>query len=392
MRESTRGRVLSALLRSRPASRKQLAEATDISAATVSRTIDQLIVDGFVVEGSALVEERRGRRQVLLDVVADKSFALGIDMGASRTRCVLVDLTASPVSSIDLPNPVHLTSSELAVWIGSLARHTSGAEWPHVGAVALGLPGAVSREHGTVSNAPNLPQIETPGFFNACAKELGRPVVFDNDANYALLGEQHFGAASGLANAAMVTLGAGLGVGLSVDGRIVQGTRGLVGEFGQLPVGPGGARLETLVTGPGILRRAEEAGLDLQEPADLFRHSVSPMAGALRMDFDRALVVALAAVSVACDPDVIVIGGGIAKSLRGSLDFYQQELTSTLHMAPSLVATALGDFAGAAGAAVGALHLIYADFEVSDRDMVGLPAAGTLTADSVVAVALPADP
>ncbi|WP_062077466.1 ROK family transcriptional regulator [Demequina globuliformis] len=385
MRENTRGTVLAALLRSRPASRKQLAEATGISAATVSRTVDNLIAEGLVHEGPAIVEERRGRRQVLLDIATDDRVVVGLDLGASRTRCVVADMTASPLATMDVATPTDLTAPELAHWVADLARTATAHRWPHVRAVAIGLPGAVGHDR-TISNAPNLPQVEHPGFVTACEEALGRPLAIDNDANAALLGEQRFGAAAGLASAAMVTLGAGLGVGLAVNGRILQGRRGLVGEFGQLPTGPHGARLETMVTGPAIVERAAEFGLELDGPAALFSLHGNAAADRVRARFDQALLMALASVSVACDPDVIVIGGGIAKSLRDALPTYQRRLRETLHVAPHLAYTVLGDFAGASGAVVAALHLAYADLGVEPASLAHLPAAGTLTASSLAAV------
>lgn len=384
MRETTRGRVLAALLRHRPASRKQIARRTDVSAATVSRTVDQLIAEGLVVEVEELVEDRRGRRQVLLDVVPTTGLVLGVDLGASRTRCILADPTARPVASVDLPTPTALSPDDLAAWLGGVTTRLAAGHGP-LRAAALGLPGAVAQDERTVSNAPNLPQVAAPGFLEACERSLGVPLTCDNDANYALLGEQHFGAAIGQGNAAMVTLGAGLGVGLAVDGRLVRGRRGLVGELGQLPVGPAGTRLETLVTGPWIVRRAGEAGVRLGEPAELFTRAGDPAVAELRAAFDHALLVVLASVTVACDPDSIVLGGGIAKSLRTELTHYAEALRGTLNVAPQLSYTVLGDFAGAAGATVAALHTLYGQLGV--EDLAGLPAAGELTAQTVAAVA-----
>ena len=106
--------------------------------------------------------------------------------------------------------------------------------------IALGLPGAVGEAGDQVSNAPNLPQIEDPAFLAGLRAALPAPIVIDNDANYALLGEQRFGAASAAPTAAMITLGAGLGSALAIGGRLLRGKHGLVGEFGQLPVGPFG--------------------------------------------------------------------------------------------------------------------------------------------------------
>ena len=79
----------------------------------------------------------------------------------------------------------------------------------------------------------------------------------------------------------MLTLGAGVGAGLAVEGRLLWGARGLVGEFGQLPVGPMGSRLEQMVTGPGIMQRAQEANAHLDDVIEYpscawFEHANGP--------------------------------------------------------------------------------------------------------------------
>lgn len=372
-RELNRKAVLTALMHARPASRKQIAEASGISAATVTRAVDQLITEGIVTETTEIIAETRGRRAVQLDVVADRSYVVGIDLGASNTRLIVADLLANPLIAIETPTPGDTTSLELASWLADTIRDAAGDVWDLVEHVSLGLPGAVSQRDRTVSNAPNLPQIEAGAFLRDVEEAIGRPVRFDNDANYALLGEQHFGAARSATNAAMLTIGSGLGAGLAIDGRILQGERGLIGEFGQLPVGPLGTRLEHLVTGGGILRRAAEAGIELSEPHELFAEDAGPALQALRAHFDQALLIVLTATTVSCDPQTIVLGGGIANSLASTLDRYQLALEQNLRVSPTLAPAELGDFSGSVGAVVAALHGVYEGLGVHEDTFVRLP-------------------
>ena len=238
------------LLRSRPASRKEVARRAGISAATVTRVVDQLIADGLVVEGAEIVVENRGRRARIVDLVADRAHVVGIDLGASTTRFVVTDLIGTPVTAAVVPTPGHHEARALASWLASeTAALTSGLPATPV-QIALGLPGAVGEAGDQVSTAPNLPQIEDPAFLAGLRAALPAPIVIDNDANYALLGEQRFGAASAAPTAAMITLGAGLGSALAIGGRLLRGKHGLVGEFGQLPVGPFGAPSSTRSPAP----------------------------------------------------------------------------------------------------------------------------------------------
>lgn len=382
-RAINRNAVLTALLGSRPASRKHIAELTGISAATVTRSVDQLLAEGIVTETIEIVSEARGRRAVELDIVADRAFVVGVDLGASNTRIIVADLLAHPVFATETPTPATLPEADLAEWIAATVHAAAADVWDRVEHVCLGLPGAVNQRDLSVSNAPNLPEVESPTFLASVERAMGRAMHFDNDANYALLGELHFGAARGAPNAAMLTIGFGLGAGLAIDGRILQGERGLIGEFGQLPIGPLGTRLEHLVTGGGILRRAAEAGLHLDAPAELFAADAGPGLQSLRAHFDQALLVVLTATTVSCDPQTIVLGGGIANSLTSSLDRYRTSLEQNLRVSPELATAQLGDFSGAVGSVVAALHTVYAGLGVEESTIVQLPNGDALVAQEV---------
>jgi glucokinase len=390
IRELNRSAVLTELMSLRPATRKQIAESTGISAATVTRAIDQLIADGIVCEVSEVVVEKRGRRAILLDLVAERSLVIGVDLGASSTRIIGSDLLANPVVAVELPTPSALGSAELALWLAQQAKSALGVRWGAVAAVSLGLPGAVDQVERSVSNAPNLKQVEDPAFLAVCELALGVPLLADNDANLALLGELRFGAARHTPYAAMLSLGAGLGVGIAIDGAILRGRHGLVGEFGQIPVGALGERLESFTTGPGLLARAAAAGVPLESPARLFgaRDGDGVVDGAtstaeLRADFDRALVTVLTAIAVSSEPETIVLGGGIAKSLVGDLGRYQERLEQTIRIAPTLTSAELGDFSGAAGGVVSALHAVYLTLGVEPSALSALPKTDLLTPSSI---------
>lgn len=385
IRELNRSAVLTELMSLRPATRKQIAESTGISAATVTRAIDQLIADGIVSEVSEVVVEKRGRRAILLDLVAERSLVIGVDLGASSTRIIGSDLLAKPLVAVELPTPSELGAAELALWLAQQAKTAMGARWSAVAAVSLGLPGAVDQVERSVSNAPNLKQVEDPAFLAVCELALGVPLLADNDANLALLGELRFGAARHTPYAAMLSLGAGLGVGIAIDGAILRGRHGLVGEFGQIPVGALGERLESFTTGPGLMARAAAAGVPLESPAGLFgagEEAATPTTE-LRADFDRALVTVLTAIAVSSEPETIVLGGGIAKSLVGDLGRYQERLEQTIRIAPTLTSAELGDFSGAAGGVVSALHAVYLTLGVEPAALSALPKTDLLTPTSI---------
>ncbi|WP_171013232.1 ROK family transcriptional regulator [Microbacterium sp. 2FI] len=384
IRTMNRTAVLTELARRRPSSRRDVAAETGISRATVSRVVEDLIAEGIVVEGDEIVVAGQGRRARELDLRAERAYAVGVDLGASNTRIIVADLVGRPVAAVELPTAADADVPALADWLGDLIVHTAGDHWPAVAAVTLGLPGAVAQETRVVSNAPNLRQVEDPAFLDALERSLERPLLVDNDTNLALLGERRFGEARETPSAAMVTLGAGLGAALSVGDTILQGRHGLIGEFGQLPVGPLGTRLELFLTGPGILRHAADAGVHLQSPAELFdpaRDAADP----LRAQFDNALLIVLTAIVVSSEPDVIVLGGGIARSIAGDLPRYEASLARSLRFAPRLALPALGDYSGAAGAIVAGLGAILADLGVRSVGAADVPGGAALDLASVTA-------
>ena len=371
-RLTAREDVLAGVLRAHSTTRQEVAASTGLSSATVSRAIDILIAEGVVRESSDIATGLRGRRAVRLEVVANRAHVAGIDLGASTTRIVIADLLARPVAVRRLPTRVDLGPKPLAEWLHEKIEETAGAALS-ISALRIGVPGAVAAEDRRVTNAPNLSQVEDPLFLSTLDTATNASVDIDNDANYALLGEQKFGAAQSSPTAGMLTVGTGLGAAISIDGRILRGRRGIIGEFGHLLVGPLGTRLENMVTGPMLSRRAAELGYPLGSPAELFQQHLPSQLSALVSEFDHALLVALTALIVSSDPAVVVLGGGIAKSLGPRLKNYEQELERNLHIEVPILLAALDDYSGAVGAVVAGLQKVYSDMGVTTAELPSLP-------------------
>jgi predicted NBD/HSP70 family sugar kinase len=369
---TARGLVLAELLASGPTTRVAVSRATGLSSATVTRCVESLLTDGLTEETSLLPASGRGRRAVQLEVNGNHCYAVGVDLGASSTRVVVVDLAGRVIHVHRVATARDLDPPSLGGWLATTIREQLGELEDAARAVAVGLPGAVDPATRTVSNAPHLTQIEQPGFVSAIERELELPVSIDNDANYALLGERYFGVARSTPNAVMFTLGLGLGAGVMIDGRLFRGTHGLVGEFGALPVGPLGTRLEHLVTGFGIMRRAAELGIELASPADLFRPANGALAD-LRRQFEHGLLVTITAAVVSADPEIVVLGGAIADSLAGSIESIRNQLRSNVRVAPAIELAVLGDLSGALGASVDAIHRIHTGLGVPSASLFRIP-------------------
>ena len=230
------------------------------------------------------------------------------------------------------------------------------------GVVGFGSPGVIHPASGIiVDRTPNVRL--TPDFpmRERLERLFDRRVVIDNDANCAALAEHEAGAAKGARVSITVTVGTGVGSGIVVGGRIVQGAFGGAGEIGHVPVGSEGPPCrcgvrgcaEPMASGAGLLARAREAGLDVESARDVFE-SRDPRAVAVIERMVDHLARILGSATQVLNPDVIVLGGGVAQAgeklfapLKAALERY----TLASHRERlRLVPAQLGEQAGVIGA------------------------------------------
>ena len=134
-----------------------------------------------------------------------------------------------------------------------------------VEAVGIGIPCLIDTERGMAVSSTHLPLLDIP-FRDLMAERLGLPVFVDNDANAAMLAEWRFGAAAGARDAALLTLGTGIGGGLVVGGALQRGSQGAGAELGHMVVQADGPRcngncpnrgcLEAMCSGTALARDA----------------------------------------------------------------------------------------------------------------------------------------
>lgn len=373
-RRANRSAVLARLLSAAaPATRAALVEATGLSPATVSRVTDGLIAEGLIAEGPAVASGQRGRNAVSLHVTGAMGSVCGVDIGGQNCRMVLSDLFGVQLARSQAATPVELGAADLADWLADRVTRLAAEAGSSLTAVALGLPGTVTEDGLQVSGAPNVPQIEGTVFARRVARALRVPVTLDNDANLALLGELRFGAGRGLSTVVMLTIGAGVGGGVALDGRLLRGRRGMVGEFGYLPAGPSGELAEELLSGPGLIRRARAMGVLVAGAGEIFAAGSPERLDPLREQFDRALLLMLAAASAAYEPQAIIIGGGLSPVIATHLRDTGRRLQELLPAAPELRLPELGDVSGALGAVAAACQSAYARLGMTEADAAALP-------------------
>ena len=247
---------------------------------------------------------------------------IGIDLGGTKIEVVVLDAAGGEVFRHRVPSPRGDYGATLAA-IGSLVELAEGRCGP-CSSIGMGIPGSLSPHTGLVRNA-NSTWLNGRALGVDLTRALGRPVAIANDANCFALSEATDGAAAGLGVVFCVILGTGVGGGIVVGGRLLNGVNGIAGEWGHNPL-PGpfaegelpgprcwcGRRgcIETWLSGPALA--ADSGGADGEAVAAAMRAG-EPRARAGFERYCARLARALAGVINLLDPDAIVLGGGLSK-------------------------------------------------------------------------------
>jgi len=237
---------------------------------------------------------------------------------------------------------------------------------PDVTRVGVGVPGPLNGDRTRVKFAPNIYGFTDVPLVEGLEDRLGERVVLENDAKAAALAEAHLGAARGAESSVYVTVSTGIGSGIVLGGRIWRGKHGIAGELGHVTVMPGGpvsgagldGALEAVASGTAIARDASYALNRDVSTAEAFALAEQghPAAGRVVRQALKMIGVALADLQKLLDPEVFVIGGGVAsvgdfffRNVQAAADEYAGGF------APVTIRRAqLGTEAGVIGAALAA--------------------------------------
>jgi glucokinase len=242
---------------------------------------------------------------------------IAIDLGGTKLAVALVN-SKGQISKLTTVG-VDMKSSLAPVnQIVEATRELTGAKGPRGKILGMGVavPGLVRRD-GTVW-APNLKGWKRMALALRLKRALGVPVIVESDRNAAVMGETWRGAARGTSDAIVLMLGTGIGAGIWSGGRLVRGAHELSGCAGWMVVNGGheievqhGGQLESMAAGPAIARAAGAA--NAQDVAKAARRG-DPSAIRAYLEAGRVLGYGVANLVSLFDPEIVVIGGGLAKA------------------------------------------------------------------------------
>jgi glucokinase len=294
------------------------------------------------------------------------SYSIGIDLGGTNIKAVAVSEGGEVLAQTNASTPAHdgaeAVASKVALELAALETEVGHL----ASAVGMAAPGMVARDGRSMASISG--HLEIIEGFDWTEFLSGRAPALLNDAHAALLGEVWRGAAAGARDAVLLTLGTGVGGALLTDGRVLRGRLGRAGHLGHMCLDVDAPRDSLGI--PGTLEEAIGNRTLPDRSAGRFDSTEELVAAYLAGNEEAARVWLRSVFHLACavtniinafDPEVIIVGGGVARAGRALFEPLGHYLDG-MEWRPGgqrvrIVPAALGDIAGALGAARYAMGL-----------------------------------
>lgn len=310
-----------------------------------------------LIEEDWVNEERReeknasgGRRPLALFFNESSKYLFGIDIGGTNVEVALVSLSGEVVEKITFSTQQYLGVQLIEKLVNSihvLVKKQNLSDRKILG-VGIGVPGITDFEKGIVIDAPTLGWRHYP-LRQILKEKLSCPIYIDNDVNVSVMGEKWQGAAKNKRNISKVMLGTGIGCGMILEGELYRGASYAAGEVGYMVTDQsaittgyssmfeGYGFLDNHVGGPAIASRMNKhlSGESEMSAKQVFERASEqhPQAEKIVQDVIEHLSFALLNIIAIVNPECIVIGGGIAKSLPPYLPMIQATLKKHIPIA-----------------------------------------------------------
>ncbi len=382
--ETVRRANLSAIVRGLhehgPLSRSDLASETGLTRSAIRGLVGQLVDSGLASEDRAVRLGTPGRPSLLVRLDAGATTALALDIAVDSLAAAIVGIGGVVLDQARIDRPRgHSSVNDVADDLARLAAGLgdTGFAAPTLVGIGVAVAGVVRRSDGLVALAPNLGWTDVPlGTRLSAALGAAVPIAVGNEADLGVLAEHRRGAAIGEDDVLYVSGEVGVGGGLIVGGKPLDGAAGYGGEIGHMPVNPSGSSCrcgsigcwetevgeEALLARCGRPRDAGRAGVDgILGDAEA---GVEPVLAALD-DVGHWLGVGLAGLVNILNPRLIVLGGQFSRIFPYVREALEAELGRRALRAPRalvrVVPASLGVDAPLLGAAELAFEPILAD-------------------------------
>ncbi len=351
-----------------PCTRPELARAGALDAKTVTNLMNILLKQRMVVSGG-LAGSSGGRPAERIALNPDGAYAVGVDLGATRLRTALVDLTggvrALADNKLKSPNDSGKILKQIASDIRATISNADLRSRRRIVGIGFASPGFLDREAGTVLDAVHIPGWKNVPVVEHLRRVFGRRVIMEEASRAMALGELWFGLGREEKNFVCLDIGFGIGVGIVSNGRLHYGVSETGGEIGHTTVKRNGLRcrcgkrgcLETVASGEAIGRLAKRSST-----AAVAKAARSGDRNAKRIIHEAGTYLGIAAANLInlLNPGLLVLNGGLCRMGELLLEPFTKSLNrhamSRSLSAAKIEQSALGDRAGAMGAATLALR------------------------------------
>lgn len=374
VRQHNRAIILELLRTQGPLSCPALACRGGVSRPTVIEITNDLTREGLI-RRVGYGPSTGGRRPVLLELVPEAQFAIGIRIGLASITAVMTDLRATVRGRVEIPFKMEagpaIFLERLALVMDDLVPMAPDG-WANIRGIGVALPAPILTDEPVTIWSARYTGWEQFYVKEALAKQYRLPILVDNNANAAALGEHFFGAGRGARHLLYLLISQGLGAGVICDGELYRGAAGTAGEIGHTTIGFDGPLcscgrhgcLEVYVCTEAIVRRARQACILSGQPAptmtadEVIDAALQGDALARRVieETGRYLGIGLANAIHVYSPEKIILGGPVARAgailLTSALEVTRRQVLLGLADRLPIVFGQLGEDAEAIGAAV----------------------------------------
>lgn len=331
--------VLVEILVNGPASRADLSRKLGWSPASLTRIGRLLVGRGIVTEIDASPPNKMGRPSMPMDVDVDAAHLIGVNLTATTMHLVRTDLRARIIEQRD----IELSDTDPVAVAGAIvgAVEEQRAQDVSLLAVGISLAGPVSSTSEIIRTSPFLGWADVP-LVQMIRRRTRLPTVVENDVRALTAAEHWFGAAAGCSDFVLVTIGAGVGCGIVVDHRLVEGLAGGSGQIGHLPVTSSGPLCErghrgclrSYLASSSIITQVSlgtgRTGLSYDDVLELSSGG-DPVARRVVTDAARALGRLIGTLAAVSSPQKVLISGEGVRLAESMMDIVCAEAELAQH-------------------------------------------------------------
>ncbi|WP_159618335.1 ROK family transcriptional regulator [Ruania rhizosphaerae] len=322
LREANTALIVDAVKQFGGLTQVELADATGLSAATVSTIVKELTQTGVV---DTRPTARSGRRATMVTLARSTGIAAGIVVGHRGLQVLLGDFAHEVLAERTMPlppdHPLDTVLDRIALLVVDMLE-ILGTDLTELAGLGVGLPAPVEASTGMISVRGIMRGWDGEHVGNVLAKRLGRPVHVENAANLGALAEATLGAARPYADSLYVRSSFTAGAGIMLGGRLHRGYAGTAGEIGHVQVDPLGqicrcgrrGCLDTVVGADALLAslQVSHGSLTLR---DVIARAIDGDPGCARVvaDAGRAVGLVVSGVCQTVNPQIVTVGGELSE-------------------------------------------------------------------------------